>query len=62
MTTEAQKIMQANREGIRFGAQEMKDRIIALFEEVKIPHSNEAEEFFRQLCMFDVSQELEVMA
>jgi hypothetical protein len=32
MTTEAQKIMQANREGIRFGAQEMRDRIVAELE------------------------------
>jgi hypothetical protein len=32
MTTEAQKIKQANREGIRFGAQEMRDRIVAELE------------------------------
>jgi hypothetical protein len=32
MTTAAQKIMQANREGIRFGAQEMRDRIVAELE------------------------------
>lgn len=32
MTTEAQKIMQANREGMRFGAQEMRDRIVAELE------------------------------
>lgn len=30
--TEAQKIMQANREGVRFGAQEMRDRIVAELE------------------------------
>jgi hypothetical protein len=32
MRTELDKIKQANREGIRFGAQEMRDRIVAELE------------------------------
>ncbi|AIY40152.1 hypothetical protein LT85_0994 [Collimonas arenae] len=39
MTTEAQKIMQANREGVRFGAQEMRDRIVAELELFAVPEA-----------------------
>jgi hypothetical protein len=57
MTTEAQKIMQANREGRIYGAQEMRNRIVAELELFAAP-----EAIIRMVERVEVAKGLKVPA
>jgi hypothetical protein len=53
MRTELEKIKQANREGIRFGAQEMRNRIVAELEFNAAP-----EAIIRMVLRVEVAEQL----
>lgn len=66
MTTEAQKIMQAYREGVAFGkvvgGEDMRQAITDLFEQAMLPWSPQAEAFKDALAKVEAGKGLKVAA